>query len=121
MESLKPVEDPELIRETLDGSSIAFEKIVRRYHGDVRMIVSKWIQCPAAADDVAQDVFIAAYENLNRFDVQRSLRSWLIGIAKNKAKLHIRSEVRRKNSELSLFQRQVHEWKLQKLGLTCPR
>ena len=115
MESVKPVEDPELIRETLGGSSIAYEKIVRRYHGDVRMFVSKWIPCPAAADDIAQDVFIAAYENLNRFDEQRSLRAWLIGIAKNKVKLYLRSQARRQNREMALFQRQIQTWKAQKL------
>jgi len=115
MESVKTVADPDLVRETLGGSSIAFEKIVRRYHADVRMFVSKWIQCPATADDIAQDVFIAAYENLKRFDEQRSLRAWLIGIANNKAKLHLRSEARRQNRELSHFQRQMQTWKAQKL------
>ena len=115
IESAESVDDPEVIREALAGSSKAFGKIVRRYQGDVRMIVSKWIQCPAAADDIAQDVFVAAYENLNRFDDQRSLRSWLIGIAKNKAKLHLRSEARRRNHELAPLQNQIQRWKAQEL------
>lgn len=115
IESAESVDDPEVFREALGGSPIAFGKIVRRYQGDVRMIISKWIQCPAAADDVAQDVFVAAYENLDRFDDQRSLRSWLIGIAKNKAKLHLRSEARRRNHELSPLQYQIQRWKVQEL------
>ena len=115
MESVKPVDDPELIRETLGGSPIAFGEIVRRYQSDIRMIVSKWIQCPATADDIAQDVFVAAYENLKRFDDRGSLKSWLIGIAKNKVKLHLRSEARRRNHELGPLRRQIQHWKAEEL------
>ena len=114
MESVEPVDDHDVIRETLGGSPVAFGKIVRRYHGDVRMFISKWIQCPAAADDIAQEVFVAAYEKLDRFDDQRSLKSWLIGIAKNKARLHLRSEARRRDHE-SALQRQIQDWKAQEL------
>ena len=117
MNSVEHIDDPELIRETLGGSPLAFGKIVRLYQREVRMIISRWVRCPAAADDVAQDTFVAAYENLNRFDDQRSLRSWLIGIAKNKAKLHLRSETRRRNHELVLLQLQIQEWKAQEIEL----
>ena len=114
MNSVEHVDNPELISGMLGGSPSAFAKIVRLYQGDIRMIVSKWIQCPAAADDLAQDVFLAAYENRNRFDGQRSLRAWLIGIAKNKTKLHLRSEARRREHKLAL-QQQVQKWKAQEL------
>ncbi|MEL6104922.1 MAG: sigma-70 family RNA polymerase sigma factor [Planctomycetota bacterium] len=115
LESIEQVHHPEGIRATLGGSPIAFEEIVRRHQGAVRMMVSKWIQCPAAVDDIAQDVFVAAYNSLDRFDDQRSLESWLIGIAKNKVRLHLRSEARRRNHEANLLERQVHAWKAQQL------
>ena len=115
MESVEYVEDPELIRETLDGSPVAFGELVRRYQGDVRMIVSRWIQCPATADDLAQDVFVAAYQSLSSFDYRGSMRAWLIGIAKNKVKLSLRAQARRRNHELSLFQCQIQQWKAQEL------
>ena len=85
IESVERVDDPEVIREALGGSSVAFGKIVRLYQGDVRMFIAKWIRCPAATDDIAQEVFVAAYLSLEKYDDQRSMRSWLIGIAKNKA------------------------------------
>jgi RNA polymerase sigma-70 factor (ECF subfamily) len=113
METVEPVNELEVIRETLSGSPMAFAKIVRLHHRDIRQFVSKWIQCPAAADDVAQDVFVAAYENLGRFDGQGSLKPWLIGIAKNKTKQHLRSEARRRKHELNPLQRQIQEWKVQ--------
>ncbi|CAN0379796.1 unnamed protein product [Hapterophycus canaliculatus] len=94
---------------------MAFGEIVRRHQGDIRMIVSKWIRCPATADDIAQDVFVAAYTNLDRFDDQRSMKAWLVGIAKNKARLHLRSEARRRTHESNLLQRQIQDWKGQEL------
>ena len=119
MKSAEHVDDPSLVTETLGGSPKAFGKIVRLYQSDVRMIISKWIQCPAAADDIAQDVFVAAYEKLHRFDGQRSLRAWLFGIAKNKAKLHLRSEARRRKHNLAL-EHQIQKWKVQELAKESP-
>lgn len=115
IESAESVDDPEEIRETLGGSPTAFGEIVRRYQGEVRMIISKWVRCAATADDIAQEVFVAAYENLNRFDDQRSLKAWLVGIAKNKTKLYLRSEARRRNRESDPLHDQVLRWKAEQL------
>lgn len=38
------------------------------------------------ADDVVQDVFLAAFQNLNAYRGQAPLKSWLIGIADHKVK-----------------------------------
>ncbi|MBI5865272.1 MAG: sigma-70 family RNA polymerase sigma factor [Planctomycetes bacterium] len=42
------------------------------------------------ADDLVQDVFVAAWKNLHQFDPGRSLRPWLLGIARNVIALHLR-------------------------------
>ena len=59
VKSAESVDESEVIREALGGSPIAFGQIVRRYQGDVRMFVATWIRCPAATDDIAQEVFVA--------------------------------------------------------------
>ncbi len=41
-------------------------------------------------DDLVQDVFIAAWENLERFRGSSSLRGWLLGIARHKVEDHYR-------------------------------
>jgi RNA polymerase sigma-70 factor (ECF subfamily) len=41
-------------------------------------------------DDLVQDVFIAAWENLPRFRGSSSLRGWLLGIARHKVEDHYR-------------------------------
>ena len=38
------------------------------------------------AEDVYQDVAVAVFEHLDRFDESRDFRAWVRGIARNKAK-----------------------------------
>jgi len=46
------------------------------------------------ADDVVQDVFLAAWANLHAYRGTSSLRSWLMGIARNKVKDYYRASLR---------------------------
>ncbi|MGH1490960.1 MAG: RNA polymerase sigma factor [Acidimicrobiales bacterium] len=50
-----------------------------------------------SADDLAADVFVAAYAARSTFDESRgTVRSWLYGIARNKVRMRYRSEGRRR-------------------------
>ena len=46
------------------------------------------------ADDVVQDVFLAAWENLGAYRGNSSLQSWLMGRARNKMKDYYRAHLR---------------------------
>jgi RNA polymerase sigma-70 factor (ECF subfamily) len=46
------------------------------------------------AEDVVQDVFLAACENLGAYRGSSSLESWLIGIARNKVRDYYRARLR---------------------------
>lgn len=46
------------------------------------------------ADDLVQDVFLAAWENLGAYRGNSSLQSWLMGIARNKVKDYYRANLR---------------------------
>src|SRR5207253_10732169 len=46
------------------------------------------------ADDVVQDVFLAAWENLRAYRGNSSLQSWLMGIARNKVRDYYRAHLR---------------------------
>jgi len=43
---------------------------------------------------VLQDVFLAAWENLDKFQGRSSLKSWLLGIARHKVEDYYRSKLR---------------------------
>jgi RNA polymerase sigma factor (sigma-70 family) len=45
-------------------------------------------------EDTVQDVFLAAWENLSKFQGASSLRSWLIGIARHKVEDYYRARLR---------------------------
>ena len=46
------------------------------------------------ADDLVQEVFLAAWENLGKFRGESSLRNWLLGIARHKVEDHYRRRLR---------------------------
>lgn len=47
-------------------------------------------------EEVAQDVFVSAWENLAKFRQDSTLETWLFGIAKNKCQQAVRNVVRRR-------------------------
>ncbi len=46
-------------------------------------------------DDLVQEVFLAAWDNLESYRGRSSLKSWLLGIARHKVEAHYRRELRR--------------------------
>lgn len=49
-----------------------------------------------AADDIAQDVFLAVYERMYTFRGECSMKSWLLTIARNKSLSYLKSSFIRK-------------------------
>ncbi|MFO0906026.1 MAG: sigma-70 family RNA polymerase sigma factor [Pirellulales bacterium] len=95
--TLDQTETLALVRKAREGQRDAFAELVRRYQRPVRSFVGRWIRDADAADDVAQDVFIAAYQQLDAFGGTAEFLSWLLGIARHKALTTLRSAARRKN------------------------
>lgn len=77
--------DSELIvRALLDQDQTAFGELVRRHQSAVRHFLRHLTQGDATlADDLAQDTFIRAWQNLARFQARSSFLTWLLGIAHN--------------------------------------
>lgn len=61
----------------------AFGKIVDAYQNRVYGFVRRMVRDPEDAADVAQEVFIRAFQAFGRFDGRSSLRTWLFRIAHN--------------------------------------
>ena len=60
-----------------------FGTVVREHQAAVRACI-KVLGIPSGyVDDVAQEVFLIAYKKIDEFDAERSMRSWLLGIARN--------------------------------------
>jgi RNA polymerase sigma-70 factor, ECF subfamily len=78
-------DDQAIIARVLHGDTEAFRVIVERYRGPVISMVAGLLGERGSAEDIAQDVFLAAYRHLAVFDPTRSAFStWLFTIARNK-------------------------------------
>lgn len=78
-----PPEDAEIVRQVLAGRVEAFSELVKRYQSKIYMMALYHVRRPAAAEDVVQEVFIATYQSLGRFDQSRSFTNWILKIATN--------------------------------------
>jgi RNA polymerase sigma-70 factor, ECF subfamily len=78
--------DEALIAGIVAGDREAFAGLYRRRRPDVYRFALHMTGSPAAAEDVAQDVFLAVIRDAGRYTAGRSgVVPWLLGIARNHA------------------------------------
>ena len=78
-------EDEALTAAALNGSAVAWEKLVRRYESRVYNQGLRLMGNSADAMDLVQEVFLGVYRNLHRFRGDAKFSSWIFRIAHNKA------------------------------------
>jgi RNA polymerase sigma-70 factor (ECF subfamily) len=104
-----------LLQQAASGSREAFALLVRLHQAAVRWCLVRYVRDPATADDLAQEVFLAAYQNLATCRSLDSLRGWLLGIARNVAIQHVRGEARRRLRERGPLSTQLARWRIEQL------
>jgi len=76
--------DSELVSLCVEyGDADAFERLVTRHVDGVYNFARSLISDAAEAEDVTQDTFLRAWKHIGRFDLDKSFKSWLFGIARN--------------------------------------
>src|SRR5580765_5837365 len=83
-------EEMALVRAAKAGDDSAFEELVRRYDRNVFRIAQHITQNREDAEDVVQEAFLKAYQNLERFQEQSKFYTWLVRIAVNEALMRLR-------------------------------
>jgi RNA polymerase sigma-70 factor (ECF subfamily) len=78
-------EDEALIKAALNGSSFAWEKLVKGYERKIYNYGLRLTGNNTDAMDLTQEVFLGVYRNLHRFRGDAKFSSWLFRIAHNKA------------------------------------
>src|SRR6185436_1985662 len=78
------------------GDPEAIAQIVRAHQGLIRGYVARLSPDPVTADDLAQEVFLAALRSLDRVDPDRGIRDYLLGIARNLGRLAWRDRLKGK-------------------------
>jgi RNA polymerase sigma-70 factor (ECF subfamily) len=88
--------DEVLIALVQQGEQGAYRILVERYQERIRNLIYSIFHEPGIVDDLAQEVFIKAYEALGQFRFQSTFYTWLYRIAVNKCRDELRKrKVRR--------------------------
>ncbi len=78
---LENLTDEELARRACAGSAAAYEEIVRRFQVPLNRFLTRKFPSRRDAEDILQETFIKAWQQLHRYDSQYPLRTWLYTIA----------------------------------------
>lgn len=85
----------DIIQQIVDGDESGWSQLIEKHQEAVFRLVYLILGDADDAQDVTQEAFIRAYNNINRFDPDRPLRPWLYRIASRLAYNHHRSLGRR--------------------------
>jgi RNA polymerase sigma-70 factor (ECF subfamily) len=86
--------DINLVDRYLGGDLTAFDEIMIRYERQIYRLCYRFSSNPEDARDLAQDVFIKAFEHLGNFRRESSLKTWLYRIATNHCINHTKANAR---------------------------
>src|SRR5215475_10686812 len=102
-------DDQRLLCALQSGDSAAYEKLLQRYQNPVFNLAWRLLNDPSDAADVAQEVFLKVFRNLESFRGQSSLRTWIYRIAVNEAYNRRRWLFRHRRGETALDETFDHE------------
>ena len=81
-----------LVQRILAGDANAFQAFVQQYHQLVAHIVFRMVSNTADREDLCQDVFLKAYQNLARFRFESKVSTWIAKIAYNTCINHLQKK-----------------------------
>jgi RNA polymerase sigma-70 factor (ECF subfamily) len=94
--------DKTLIRAVFAGDKAAYEKLYDRYAPLVRAVCYDMTGNLADAQDLAQDVFMRAYEKLEHLRDPARFGKWVVGIARLRCREWRRQRLRSQNRNIGL-------------------
>ncbi|MCT4627878.1 RNA polymerase sigma factor [Halodesulfovibrio sp.] len=75
--------DRDIVVSIRNGNTDAYALLVSKYQAKIYSIFFRSVQSQAIAAELAQDVFLKAYEKLEQFSQEKQFSSWLNAIAIN--------------------------------------
>jgi RNA polymerase sigma-70 factor (ECF subfamily) len=80
------IDEQTIIKNIVNGDVESFRLLVERYQKPVIRMIGNIVSDKHICEDIAQEVFFAAYKKLNTFNnEQSSFSTWLFTIARNKS------------------------------------
>jgi RNA polymerase sigma-70 factor (ECF subfamily) len=90
-----PLDDLTLVQSCLRGNANAIEGLVARHQAEVFGLCVRLLHHRHDAEDVTQEVFLRVFRSLRRWDSDRPLRPWIMGIAVNRCRTWLSRRARR--------------------------
>lgn len=90
--------DADLVARLARRDRMAIAEAYAAHHAGVRAFARRYLGDDAAAEDVVHDTFLALPRAVGNFRGTGSLRSFVIGVAANRARRHARSVARRRRA-----------------------
>lgn len=101
------VQTDDLLERLRDGDPRAVAIVYRRHGRRVRAFAKRMLGDESAAEDVVHDAFVALPAAIRRFRGDSALETFIISIAVNLCRRHIRSAIRGRRAVERLRQREV--------------
>jgi len=79
-------EDGDLVERTKRGARDTFDALVEKYYKKIYNLAYRFVGDTEEANDLAQEIFAAAYQNLKKFRGDAKFSTWLFQIATNRGK-----------------------------------
>ena len=89
-------EEAHIIKEILNGKTEQYEYFLDRYGQQVFVLVDHIVSCQEDAEELTQDVFLKAFQQLSSFKAESTFSTWIYRIATNIAI----SAVRKKRNDV---------------------
>jgi len=93
------MDEKEIIKLIIKGDNDKFAHLVKKHQDMVFKTCMGFVHCSDDANDLTQDVFINAFQNLKKFNQQSAFSTWIYRIAVNASLNAVRAKKR------NLFQR----------------
>ena len=89
-----PSPDEHLVTASQQGDLNAFEVLILRYQRQIFSLIYQMTHDVEVVEDIAQDVFVAAFKAIKEFKAKSSFFTWLYRIAINHCKNYLTSATR---------------------------
>ena len=94
------VDEAQTIAAIVRGETHLFHDLIRPHERSVYAMVLSMLQNEADAEDAAQEAFLKAFRNLDKFRAESKFSTWLISIALNEARSKLREKKTMKTESL---------------------
>ncbi len=102
--------DAELIKAVLDGDSASFEPLIQKYSPRVFAAARRYARRESEVDDIAQEVWIKAFQKLGSFRGEAPFEHWLMRLAVRICYDFLREHQRNRENSFSELSQEEGDW-----------